>query len=349
MAAHDSGIRAASLLSRHLRIEGAPLPAALLSRFFRQAKFRRSPPPAVGSAVLQPSSTLAAGEAVICVDDAVAAQLAAAPPPPAAAAAAAAPRLELRVVHSASADLVVVSKPPGAHSQDPRSGVLASLPALEASLGAPRGSLRPVHRLDTPVGGLLCLARTLDAARRLSAALREGASGSSFLRGYIGLVPTASVGAGPREGLLTFPVAPRGGGGGGLAGLPAATRFRVAAAGAAADGSALTALLLAPLTGRRHQLRQHVAAAFGAPLLGDVLYGGGGGSKGGALGGRGAIGLHAAALRIAHCGGGGHGALEVADELPPPWAPLLARHGMDASALLRQLPPFLREGAEETQ
>jgi len=42
--------------------------------------------------------------------------------------------------------------------------VLASLAALETAEGAPAGSLRLVHRLDTPVGGLLCLARTLDAA-----------------------------------------------------------------------------------------------------------------------------------------------------------------------------------------
>ena len=347
MAAHDAGIRASSLLSRHLRIGGAPLPPALLSRFFRQAKFRRSPPPTSGSAVLQPSSTLAAGEAVICVDAAVAAQLATAPLP---GAPAAGRHPALRVVR-ASSELVIVSKPPGVHSQDPRSGVLASLPALEASLGAPRGSLRPVHRLDTPVGGLLCLARTLDATRRLSAALREGASGSSFLRRYVGLVSTARVGQGLREGVLTVPVAPRGGASGPLVGpgLPAATRFRVAGEGAAANGSALTALLLSPLTGRRHQLRQHVAVARGA-LLGDVLYGARGAQ--GALGGRGAIGLHAAALRITDCGGGGDAAVEVMDELPPPWAPLLARHGMDAAALLRQLLPFLREveggGARET-
>jgi 23S rRNA-/tRNA-specific pseudouridylate synthase len=235
----------------------------------------------------------------------------------------------------------LVSKPSGVHAQDPRSGVLASLPAVEAALGALRGSLRPVHRLDTPVSGLMCVARTLEAARLLSAALSEGAAlaaggggggggGDVFLRGYIGLTGETLRGS-AREGVLRAP----------LRGVPAATRFRVAAEGRSADGARITALLLSPLTGRKHQLRQHVAQGLcggAGGLVNDVLYGAPRAAAGWA---RGAIGLHAGALIV----DGGVGAVEAEDPLPPEWTPLLARHGIDAPALSRQLLPFLRASA----
>jgi len=321
VAPHDAGIRASSLLRGALC-----LPQSLLQKFFRLAKFRRSPAPAAGSAVLLPSSTLAAGESVVCVDAALAAQLAARRAPAAAAAAPPPPRLPSAPlpVRCRTAALLVVSKAAGAHSQDPRSGVLASLAALETAEGAPAGSLRLVHRLDTPVGGLLCLARTLDAARRLSAALRgDGGAAASFHRAYVGLVLNGAAAA--PFGVLTGAV---------NGGQPASTRWRVAAEGRAACGARLTALLLAPQTGRKHQLRQH-AAALAGPLFNDTLYG----APPGAALGR-AIGLHAAAMRIAGAGGD---SVEVVDELPERWAPFLARHGVDAAALRAQLLPFLRE------
>jgi 23S rRNA-/tRNA-specific pseudouridylate synthase len=239
----------------------------------------------------------------------------------------------VRVVHACEA-LAVVSKSPGVHCQDPRSGLLASLPLVAAGLGAPAGSLRPVHRLDTPVGGLVCLARNLAAARLLSAALREGPSpSSSLLRGYVGLLLSPAP-LPAREGVLSAPVKK----GGAL--LPAATRFRVAGEGRAAGvgGALLTALLLAPATGRKHQLRQHVAGALcggRGGLVGDARYGAAGATLGGG------IGLHAAALHVAVGGAG----VDVVDALPAAWAPLLARHGLAAPALTAQLLAFLKEPA----
>jgi 23S rRNA pseudouridine955/2504/2580 synthase/23S rRNA pseudouridine1911/1915/1917 synthase len=51
--------------------------------------------------------------------------------------------------------------------------------------------------------------------------------------------------------------------------VPAQTRYE--ACGFARDGAAV--LALAPMTGRTHQIRVHAANA-GAPLVGDVAYGG---------------------------------------------------------------------------
>jgi 23S rRNA pseudouridine1911/1915/1917 synthase len=65
-------------------------------------------------------------------------------------------------------------------------------------------------------------------------------------------------------------------------------------------------------TGRPHQIRIHAAAA-GAPLLGDPLYGGGGLARGAVLPGQGGYRLHAHRLRLPLPAGG---VLELEAPLP---------------------------------
>ena len=72
---------------------------------------------------------------------------------------------------------------------------------------------------------------------------------------------------------------------------PAVTRFSVISK----ENDAIL-LLLEPLTGRKHQLRQHCATQLGGPLVGDTRYGGGGGGGGGR--GSTSLGLHCVGISI---------------------------------------------------
>jgi len=129
---------------------------------------------------------------------------------------------------------------------------------------------RLVHRLDKDTGGVLLLARTAAAARKLTAAFK----GKSTRKVYWALV--AGVPQEPR-GLIDLPLSKVGAAGGekmaGAAdGKSAQTLYRVVQTRKIA-GAAVSWLVLMPLTGRTHQLRAH-CALLGAPILYDGKYGG---------------------------------------------------------------------------
>ena len=138
---------------------------------------------------------------------------------------------------------------------------------------------RLVHRLDRDTSGVLLLARSAPAARRLSAAFGSREARKIYWALVAG-VPEQ------RRGYIDLPLVKRPGAQGG------GERMRPDADGDAADSrSALTAygvvdevrlaprgprlawLVLIPLTGRTHQLRAH-CAALGTPIVGDGKYGG---------------------------------------------------------------------------
>ena len=129
---------------------------------------------------------------------------------------------------------------------------------------------RLVHRLDKDTGGVLLLARTAAAARKLTAAFK----GKSARKVYWALV----AGAPPEpRGLIDLPLAKAGGTGaekmGAAAdGKSAQTLYQVVQSRKVA-GAAVSWLVLVPLTGRTHQLRAH-CAALDAPILYDGKYGG---------------------------------------------------------------------------
>jgi 23S rRNA pseudouridine1911/1915/1917 synthase len=130
------------------------------------------------------------------------------------------------------------------------------------------GAARPgiVHRLDRDTSGLLVVAKTERAHRRLVEALRR----RDVRRGYVAIVwgdPRAEGGAidapiarDPRE-RRRMAVVPRGG-------RPAVTHWRVAERFGLA-----TRLDVRLETGRTHQIRVHLAHAR-HPVLGDPRYGG---------------------------------------------------------------------------
>merc|ERR1712078_869356 len=191
--------------------------------------------------------------------------------------------------------LVAVTKPAsmpvhasGQHRHNTLLGVLAETrPDL--------GELFPLHRLDKPVSGVVVLARSSVAADGFRRALEGGAVRELYLARVCGRLPEtellveapvlwdddakASRALGPQEAgefekaAAAAPPpaaswAPRPGRGRGCP-KSAATYFRHLAEGP--DGTSL--VLCAPITGRTHQIRVHLAYS-GCPIANDEKYGG---------------------------------------------------------------------------
>lgn len=165
--------------------------------------------------------------------------------------------------------LLVVDKPagvvvhPGAGTTSGTlvAGLLHRYPA-QAELEDQRFGL--VHRLDKDTSGLLVVARTADAHRRLQSRLRRREITRSYLALVAGTPPAATgtidapIGRHPTNA-TTMAVS--------KAGRPARTHYRRLA------GWPVAALLEVTLeSGRTHQIRVHLAAVD-LPIVGDRTYG----------------------------------------------------------------------------
>lgn len=168
-------------------------------------------------------------------------------------------------------EALVLDKPAGLPVSRVRDGSLS----LENYLDSLRFDFQrhpaAVHRLDRDTSGCLLLARNPKALTRLSAAFAAGAVEKRYLAVVDG-VPADG------EGMIDLALAKTSSRAAGWRivpdsrGKPARTWWQRLAV---ADGRAL--LLLAPQTGRTHQLRVHAASALGLPIHGDPLYGRAGG------------------------------------------------------------------------
>jgi 23S rRNA pseudouridine1911/1915/1917 synthase len=192
--------------------------------------------------------------------------------------------------------LLVVDKPAGlvVHpARGHRTGTLAQLLGPAAAGGEDPQRAGIVHRLDRDTSGLLVIARSDEAHRRLQRALAE----RRIAREYLALVhgrPPA------RAGTIEAPI-----------GRDPRVRTRMAVDGAHPREARthfeierslgpFTLLRLRLDTGRTHQIRVHLQA-IGHPVAGDPEYG----SRAGATDAPGALGLerqflHAARLSFAH-------------------------------------------------
>jgi len=168
-------------------------------------------------------------------------------------------------------DLVIVlNKPPGLAVQ----GGTGTGRHIDGMLDALRfgSEERPrlVHRLDKDTSGLLLIARTGQAAKRLGEAFRDRETEKLYWAIVVGTPPRS-------EGAIDLPLAKRSGARGDRElvqvdredGQKALTHFQVLDRA----GKRAAFLALWPRTGRTHQLRVH-CAAVGCPILGDGKYGG---------------------------------------------------------------------------
>ncbi len=153
--------------------------------------------------------------------------------------------------------LAVVVKPPGIPVSGNRHRTLehALLPRLQPSsepdaLPWPR----PVHRLDVRTGGLVMVAKTARTRAALGSLLEHRRAAKRYRALLLGRLEGA--------GEVERPVG----------GRESLSRYRVVQHSRSLRTDWLTTVDLWPVTGRTHQLRQHVAA-LGHPVLGDELYG----------------------------------------------------------------------------
>ncbi|EPZ44667.1 RluA family pseudouridine synthase [Alicyclobacillus acidoterrestris] len=167
--------------------------------------------------------------------------------------------------------VLVVNKPAGVivHSDDPLELTLDTLVAQYYWQSGQYLPVRHVHRLDKPTTGAVVYAKHGFVARALDAQLTTHQMSRRYLAVVYGdaLSKTQTV-AKPigrdRHRAGAYRVS--------STGKPARTHIVVQAA-SVIDGQQLSLLSCRLETGRTHQIRVH-CAALGAPILGDMLYGG---------------------------------------------------------------------------
>lgn len=162
--------------------------------------------------------------------------------------------------------LLVVNKPAGLLSVPGRGADKQDCLALRIQNEFSNALI--VHRLDMATSGLLVFARNMDMQRRLSEMFRERHVSKQYIARVTGRLASTSgeidlpLGADwpnrPRQ-RVDFDT-----------GKPSLSRYRLMDYCAAGNASRV---LLAPVTGRTHQLRVHLRA-IGHPIIGDTLYGG---------------------------------------------------------------------------
>jgi len=167
--------------------------------------------------------------------------------------------------------LIAVNKPPGLLTHDAPGSADDSLSGLLVERFGPlptsRGAERPgiVHRLDRETSGVIVVARD----ERTLAALADQFRAREVEKLYLALAHGCPS---EREFEVTLPLEAQSGRGDRErvasegAGKSAATRFRLEE-----DFKSTSLLACSPHTGRRHQIRVHLAEA-GHPVLFDKLY-----------------------------------------------------------------------------
>ncbi len=226
--------------------------------------------------------------------------------------------------------IVVIDKPPGlvVHPAGGHPGgtlVNALIAHCGASLSGIGGVARPgiVHRLDKDTSGVMVVAKTDRAHRRLAAQFEDHGRTGPLERAYLAFVWGSPAHA---KGTVNAPIERHPGNREKMAvrrgGREAITHWQVLERFAGADGKPLASLVECRLeTGRTHQIRVHMAH-IGHPVMGDATYATGFKTKASRLPGPAAAALealgrqalHAYLLVIGHPGSGER--LEFQAELP---------------------------------
>ena len=177
------------------------------------------------------------------------------------------PDTGLEVLHAEPAFVVLV-KPPGLLSEPGRGPEKRDSLLIRAQAVWPEA--RIVHRLDMPTSGVIVLARETLAHASLSEAFRERAVDKRY-EALVHGRPALDEGRIELPLIVDWPNRPRQ-----VVchdtGKPSLTHYRVLGETHIAGVAPLTRIALAPVTGRTHQLRVHLAA-LGCPIAGDPFYG----------------------------------------------------------------------------
>jgi 23S rRNA pseudouridine955/2504/2580 synthase len=219
--------------------------------------------------------------------------------------------------------VIALNKPPGLAVQ----GGSGTERHVDGMLDALRFGLedrpRLVHRLDKDTSGLLLIARSGQAAKRLSESFRDRETEKLYWAVVVGVPPRA-------DGAIDLPLAKRPGARDRETmqvdheeGQKALTHFRIM--DRAGNRAALLALW--PRTGRTHQLRVH-CAEIGCPILGDRKYGGEEALLSAVADSR-RLHLHARRLTLPHPSG--KGTLRLQAELPAHFRRTVEAFGFDTT------------------
>ena len=134
----------------------------------------------------------------------------------------------------------------------------------------------PIHRLDYPTSGALLIGKTSQAVILLNKMFEERAIQKKYYAVTIGLQK--------ESGFIETPIDDK----------PSKSEFKVISRLTSRKYESLNLIELSPLSGRRHQLRIHLAS-IGNPILGDINYG-----KEGLIGKGNGLYLHAYSLTFSH-------------------------------------------------
>ena len=175
--------------------------------------------------------------------------------------------------------LAIINKPAGIIvSGNKHKTIENALPynLKESALNDALFRAQAIHRLDFPTSGLLLVGKTHSAVLTLNKMFEEKKISKSYY--------AISIGEMTKKGILDSPID----------GKECISKYEVEQSVASERFGFLNLVKLYPLTGRRHQLRIHLAS-IGHPILGDKEYG----LEGLVLQGKGLF-LHAYSLEFTH-------------------------------------------------